>query len=90
MIISTHIFGLNFIAENADEFRQVFEMSRHLGRQNHVDDNASGELVHVAIEIFKDIDFIVGQGQSEGGGRMVWLENANVIVKKCKRIIRVA
>ena len=68
-------------SEDTVELVDVNEVLRHLRGEDEVDDGLPDQLEGVAVEALEDVDAVVGERELEGQGRVVVLQDSDVVVE---------
>ena len=74
-------FYRNYSSEDTVELVDVDEVLRHLRGEHEVDDGLPDQLEGVAVEALENVDAVVGERELEGQGRVVVLQDRDVVVE---------
>ena len=74
-------FYRNYSSEDTVELVDVDEVLWHLRGEHEVDDGLPDQLEGVAVEALENVDAVVGERELEGQGRVVVLQDSDVVVE---------
>ena len=69
---------------------EVHKVFGHVGGQDQVYDPLAHQFVRVPVQVLEDVDPVVGGGELEAQGRMVVLQDSDVVVQLSQLTVRIA